>query len=63
MNGVSAEARGEPSKDAARAPGVAADDDLHDLRGVAVETGDLEIIDLAAVVSVAVDELMIEDVK
>ncbi len=54
MDGVSREAGGELSEAAARAPGVAADDDLHHLRRVAVETGDFEIVDLAAVVAVAV---------
>jgi hypothetical protein len=61
VDGGSGEAGGEPSKQAARSPGVAADDDLHDLRRVAIETGDLEIIDLAAVLTVTVEELVIEE--
>ena len=63
VDGVSREPRGEPAEAAARAPGVAADEDLHDLRRVAVEAGDLEIVDLAAVLAVAVDELVVEDAE
>ena len=63
VDGVSREPGGEPAEPAARAPGVAADEDLHHLRRVAVETGDLEIVDLAAVLPVAVDELVVEDAE
>ena len=61
MHGVARELRREPAEAPARAPGGAADEDLDDLRRVAVETRDLEIVDLAAVDAVGVDELMVED--
>jgi hypothetical protein len=51
----------EPSEEAARAQRVVTGEDLHHLRRVAVETGDLKIIDLTAVLPVAVNELVIED--
>jgi hypothetical protein len=58
---VSRQAGRQSSEDAARAPGVAAHEDLSHLRRVAVEPRDLEIVDLPAVLTVAVDELVIED--
>ena len=60
MHGVSREPGGQSSEAAARAPGIAADEDLHDLGRGAVEAGELEIVDLAAVLAVGVDELVIE---
>ena len=47
----------------ARAPGVAADEDLHHLWRGAVDASDLEIVDLAAVLPVGVDELVVEDAE
>jgi hypothetical protein len=61
MHGIPRETGREPSEGSARAPGVAADEDLHHFRRVAVEAHDLEIVDLPAVPSVTVDELMVED--
>ena len=63
VDGISREAGRQAAEAAARAPGVAADEDLHHFRRVAVEAGDLEIVDLAAVLPVAVDELVVEDAE
>jgi hypothetical protein len=60
VDGVSRDASGEASEAAAKPPSVTADDDLYHLRRVAVEVDDLKIIDLAAVLAVAVNELVIE---
>ena len=63
MNGVSGKARCEAAETAARAPSVAADEDFHDLRRVAVKARDLDVVDLAAVVAVTVDKLVVEDAE
>ena len=63
VDGVAREAGRQPPEAPARAPRVAAYDDLDDLRGITVEPGELEIVDLAAVQALAVDELVVEDAE
>ena len=63
VDGVARESGRQPAEAPAGAPRVAADEDLDDLRGIAVEPGDLEIVDLAAVEPFAVDELVVEDAE
>jgi hypothetical protein len=63
MDRVARQPGGEPSQDASGPPRVAADEDLHHFRRVALEAGDLEVIDLPAVVSFTIDELVIEDTE
>src|SRR5205085_4414646 len=60
---IAREPRCQPPEPAARAPGVAAHDDLADLGRPAVEAGDLEVVDLAAVPPIRVDQLVVEDAE
>ena len=63
MDSIPRYARCEAAEQAARAPRVAADNDLRHFGRVPVKTGDLEVVDLAAVVAFAVDELVVEDAE
>ena len=63
MHGVARESGRQPAEAPAGTPRVAADEYFDDLRGIAVQPGDLEIVDLAAVETLAVDELVVEDAE
>jgi hypothetical protein len=53
VHGVPGEPCGQPPEPPARSPGVAADEDRLDYGSCAVEAGELEVVDLAAVLAVA----------
>ncbi len=61
MHGLTREVSRESSEQPPSAPGVAANENLGDLRRSAVETSQLELVDLAAVLAVRVDELVVEN--
>ncbi len=60
VHGVARQRGRETAEQAAPAPGVAADEDLRHLRRAVRETGELQVVDVAAVAPVAIDELMVE---
>jgi hypothetical protein len=61
VHGLTREVSSESSEQSPSAPGVAANEDLGDLRHSAVETSELELVDLAAIPAVRVDELVVEN--
>ena len=60
MHGVARERRRDAPEEAAALPGVAADEDLGHFRLAGAHAGDLEVVDVAAVAPLGVDELVIE---